>query len=262
MEHLDPELLSAYIDHELPAADIAAVERHLATCATCRAEYEELQGLSTLVRELPIYTPKRVIDVSGQPRGGSDTMAKIIAFSKPLAIAAVLLLVAFAGLRLLTDDEPDDAGDQISFSAVQPTEEGTEVAREASDQQAPEAPGAASDSDEEAGEAPPAAAPSDQQVEEAPADRAASDNETLGEAPPMGAMGAMPQGPPGTVVAAEPLPLASPTAVPTVAPTPEPESGADAGDSWLPVAIVAAAVVALAGAAGWYRFVRPRRRGT
>src|SRR5690625_130575 len=120
MAHLDPELLSAYIDHELPATDLAAVERHLADCGACRAEFDELIGISTLVRELPVYRTTRVVDVSGHPRGGSDTLARIIAFSKPLAIAALVLLVAFAGLRLLTDDDPDDGGDQISFSAVQP----------------------------------------------------------------------------------------------------------------------------------------------
>ncbi len=245
MEHLDPELLSAYIDHELPAADMAAVERHLAACDTCRAEYEELRGLSTLVRELPVYQPKRVIDVSAHPRGGSDTLAKIIAFSKPLAIAAVLLLVAFAGLRLLTDDEPDDGGDQISFSAVQPTEAGTEVAREASEDQAQDASFA-----------------------EAPAD-----SESMSEPPPpMGAMPARQSQTQATteVVASAPeqqeaeamsTPTPEPTAAATPAPAMEPEPVGE-GNRWLPVAIVAAAIVALAGGAGWYRFVRPRRHGT
>lgn len=262
MEHLDQELLSAYIDQELPAADMAAVEQHLAACDTCRAEYEELRALSTLVRELPIYEPKRVIDVSAHPRGGTDTMAKIIAFSKPLAIAAVVLLVAFAGLRLLNDDEPDDSGDQISFSAVQPTEPGTELPRGASEVQDQERPAGGASSDEAANEAPPPAAQSEQRVQEAPADSATSDDEVLGEAPPMGAMGAMPQGPPGTASVVSPGPVATPTAVPTVTPAPESESGADSGNGWLPVAIVAAAIIALAGTAGWYRFVRPRRRGT
>ena len=247
MEHLDPELLSAYIDHELPAADMAAVERHLAACETCRAEYEELRGLATLVRELPIYEPKRVIDVSAYPHGGSDTLAKIIAFSRPLAIAAVVLLVAFAGFRLLNDDKPDDAGDQISFSAVQPTEPGTEMAREASGEVAREAPGAVAPSDDRA-------------AAEAPADNALSESEVQGEAPPpMGAMGAM-QPAPATAIASDVEPMATATVVATV--TPAPEGGADAGSSWLPVAIVAAAIVALAGVAGWFRFVRSRRRGT
>lgn len=271
MDHLDTELLSAYIDHELSAADMAVVEQHLAACDACRAEYEELRGLSILVRELPVYEPKRVIDVSGHPRGGSDTLAKIIAFSKPLAIAAVVLLVAFAGFQLLTDDEPDDSGDQISFSAVQPTEPGTDAARETSEDQAQDAPGAAAPSDEEAREAPgdvsitdepveeafADGAPSDQQAQESEMDSAATESESFAEAPPMGAMGALPQGPAGTAIAAEP----APTTTPTLAPTPASEGGG-VGDAWLPVAIVAVAIVAIAGAAGWYRFVRPKRRGT
>lgn len=252
MAHLDPELLSAYIDHELPAADMAAVERHLAECAACRAEYDELRGLSTLVRELPVYLPKREVDVSGYPRGGSDTLARVIAFSKPLAIAAVVLLVAFAGLRLLTDDEPDDAGDQISFSAVQPTAVGTESDGAASEEQAANAPAAArSDS-----EAPQAAAP--------------SDGEVLGEAPPGAvatippALGAMPARvvetqPAPALITAEPTSTAAPE--PTAAPAPAETGGG--GDSWLPEAVVAIVVVALAGAAGWYRLVRsPARRRT
>lgn len=226
MAHLDPELLSAYIDHELPADDLAAVERHLADCGACRAEFEELRGISTLVRELPVYRPKRVVDVSGHPRGSSDTLARIIAFSKPLAIAALVLLVAFAGLRLLTDDEPDDGGDQISFSAVQPTEEGTDSEPGASQEQA-----------------------EDESFAEAP-----SDAEVEGEAPPMGAMPARQVEAPVTREAVVAAPEA--TAAPTPAPTP-----AGDGDSWLPVAIVATIVVAFAAVAGWYRFVRkPARR--
>jgi len=67
-----------------------------------------------------VYLPKRGRSTSAPyPRGGSDTLAKIVAFSRPLAIAAVILLIAFAGLRLITQMS-DDAKDnnQISFSAV------------------------------------------------------------------------------------------------------------------------------------------------
>jgi hypothetical protein len=265
MAHLDSELLSAYIDHELPAADVAAVERHLAECDDCRAEYNELRGLSTLVRELPVYLPKREIDVSDQPRGGSETLAKIIAFSKPLAIAAVVLLVAFAGLRLLTDDDTGDNGDQISFSAVQPTETGTELVREASEEEA---------AGESAAEAPPA----DDALGEAPPAEATMP-------PPMGAMPAMEQDTAPVMQDAAPEAASSiedaeveaesamvadePAATPaTTVATPEPAviataapTGDGGGSSWLPEAVVTAIVVAVAGAAGWYTFIRkPERR--
>jgi anti-sigma factor RsiW len=219
MAHLDPELLSAYIDHELPDADMAAVERHLAECDACRAEYEELRALSTLVRGLPVYLPRREVDLGATDTGRSETLAKIVAFSKPLAVAAVILLVAFAGLRLLsTMNEDAGDGDQISFSAVQPTPRGTEPAGGASEVQAAATSGGGA-------------------ADEAPA--------TDSEAPPLAAMPAM---------RAE-----TPAVIATV--VPEPAPAVHDGESWLPEVVVAAVVVLLAGAAGWYRFVRgPARR--
>jgi hypothetical protein len=246
MDHLDPELISAYIDEELAAADMAAVADHLASCDACRAEYEELRAISTLVHDLPVYLPRREVDLGATESGGSETLAKIIAFSKPLAIAAVILLVAFAGLRLLTDIGQDDSddGDQISFSAIQPTAtSGTESLERASDSSS-------------AGEAPAAAAPSDSEsdvMQEAPADSAA--------APPR--MGAMPstQGEAADMATAPatPSPTAAPaTPAPTVAAAESTPSTDD--DSWLAEGIVVAMVILAAGAAGWYRFVRPTRR--
>lgn len=123
MAHLDPERLSAYIDAELSPDDMQQVERHLAECETCRHEFEELRGISDMVRELPTYLPRRTIeiDASTLPRE-SGTLAQIVEFGKPLAVAALILLVAFAGLQLLVDNDDDgDSGEegQISFSAVQ-----------------------------------------------------------------------------------------------------------------------------------------------
>jgi hypothetical protein len=47
--HLDPDLLSAYLDRELPARERARVEDHLADCPGCRAR---LDGLDRAVRAL------------------------------------------------------------------------------------------------------------------------------------------------------------------------------------------------------------------
>lgn len=47
--HLDPDLLSAYLDRELPAREQARVEDHLADCPGCRAR---LDGLDRAVRAL------------------------------------------------------------------------------------------------------------------------------------------------------------------------------------------------------------------
>lgn len=45
------ELLSAYLDDELPVEERARVDRHLADCAACRNELESLWVLSTALRE-------------------------------------------------------------------------------------------------------------------------------------------------------------------------------------------------------------------
>jgi hypothetical protein len=47
------ESLSAYLDGALARADRDALERHLATCETCREELAELQRVRALLRALP-----------------------------------------------------------------------------------------------------------------------------------------------------------------------------------------------------------------
>ena len=49
-EHIK-EWLNAYFDGELPGARLRQVENHLAECQECRAELDELQELSALLRE-------------------------------------------------------------------------------------------------------------------------------------------------------------------------------------------------------------------
>jgi hypothetical protein len=51
------ELLSAFLDGELSAADRAAVEGHLRDCAACARELEELAAVDAFARELPVPAP-------------------------------------------------------------------------------------------------------------------------------------------------------------------------------------------------------------
>jgi hypothetical protein len=55
-EHLG-ELLSAQLDGELDGEEAAEVERHLATCAECRAELEATSAVRTAVRAAPAIDP-------------------------------------------------------------------------------------------------------------------------------------------------------------------------------------------------------------
>jgi len=48
------EWLNSYVDGELKDRQLRQVEEHLAECETCRAELVSLQGLSALLREVPV----------------------------------------------------------------------------------------------------------------------------------------------------------------------------------------------------------------
>ena len=47
------EWLNAYLDGELKGKRLHQVEEHLAECDACQAEFESLQGISSLLQEVP-----------------------------------------------------------------------------------------------------------------------------------------------------------------------------------------------------------------
>lgn len=57
MNHPEHERLHEFVEASLDAADTAVVESHLATCATCRVEVEELQSLFSGLSSLPYHAP-------------------------------------------------------------------------------------------------------------------------------------------------------------------------------------------------------------
>jgi negative regulator of sigma E activity len=145
MAHLETELLSAYIDAELSPGDMAQVEAHLAACQECRRAYDDVLGMATLVRELPVYVPRQRVVIEPDERNrDAGLVPTVLEFARPVALAAVIILIALAGLRLVsTDDDPDDAG-QIPFTERRELVDGTDPADEAS-QSVPVPEGAAPD---------------------------------------------------------------------------------------------------------------------
>lgn len=95
--------LSEYLDDELSAAERAALEGHLAECATCRALLVELGGVVAKAGALENRPPRDELWDGIAARIGSRTTVRRLergaprrlAFSMPqLAAAAVLLIVA------------------------------------------------------------------------------------------------------------------------------------------------------------------------
>ena len=95
--------LSEYLDDELPAAERAALESHLADCASCRAVLVELGAVVARAGALDDRPPREELWSGIAARIGAPVAARIggqvaarrrLALSMPqLATAAVLLLV-------------------------------------------------------------------------------------------------------------------------------------------------------------------------
>jgi Putative zinc-finger len=60
------EELSAFIDHELDAAEQARVAEHVAGCAACQARLDGLRQTAHAVRALPMETPPRTFTIPAQ----------------------------------------------------------------------------------------------------------------------------------------------------------------------------------------------------
>jgi len=99
--HLDDEMLSAYMDRALPASEMQRAQRHLAACAECRQRLESLQGVVQLLHALPaVEIPRsfvlRPADV--QPARPSA----VFVFLRAATVAvAMMLAVVLAGDLLL-----------------------------------------------------------------------------------------------------------------------------------------------------------------
>jgi len=95
------EMLSVYIDGELPSGDRARVEAHLAGCADCTWELETLHQTVDLVGQLPKVPVPRAFTIQEtlRPRrvGLFQTRWAYTYLKGATALAAVLLILVLAG---------------------------------------------------------------------------------------------------------------------------------------------------------------------
>lgn len=98
MEHKDfRDNLSAYLDGELPAGEKAALEGHLASCADCARELEELRSVSALVKKHAMEpVPHALKDAVLSGRPARPFYAAWLRPAGVLAAAAAALLVMLA----------------------------------------------------------------------------------------------------------------------------------------------------------------------
>lgn len=94
--------LDDFVDDTLSPADRSAIEAHLSTCASCRAEVEELRRLIAAAAALPrsITPPAEAWTTVARGIGGRSTAARgVRRFRRSwLAVAAVLVAMVSFGL--------------------------------------------------------------------------------------------------------------------------------------------------------------------
>ncbi|MDW8291006.1 MAG: zf-HC2 domain-containing protein [Armatimonadota bacterium] len=91
-------MLSCYIDRELPGVDMLHIQRHLDACPECRREYQTLLVVKRLLSEMPVVSPpdsleERLVEkVLRTPVPARSWMFPVLPRSllRPLAVAAAL----------------------------------------------------------------------------------------------------------------------------------------------------------------------------
>lgn len=121
MTHADCiEMLSAFLDGELPDRRRAEVEAHLAGCAPCREAGDDLRGLIAVAGELPPAPPERDLwpgiaarlgeaSAHGEERSVFGRRHLVLSWPQALAAAAAVAAVALAGSWWLSHPPAPDA---------------------------------------------------------------------------------------------------------------------------------------------------------
>ena len=104
--HLEYKQLEALVDGRLDAAEREICETHLGDCPPCREEYEDLLALAPDLRR-KVLAPRADIDWGGRRKPSFASRQRIVT---ALALAAALMLVAWAGYRRTMEPAPAPAG--------------------------------------------------------------------------------------------------------------------------------------------------------
>ncbi len=99
-----PEQISAALDGELTAREREELDDHLAGCPGCAALFDELAGQSRLLRDLDCEMPgdltDRILSRLPEPKPAPEKAGRVLPWRRWGALAACLVLAAWAGLSL------------------------------------------------------------------------------------------------------------------------------------------------------------------
>lgn len=137
-QHLDVDALSAYVDHQLTPAEMAAARAHLATCPACGRELAELRATVALLRELPQYLPRRSFQLGSEHArraargigfaGWFERLVPALPALRIATVAVAVLLVAVIAGDLVSNQGSDgglvlQTGDQPAAVVTAPADD-------------------------------------------------------------------------------------------------------------------------------------------
>lgn len=100
IEHVS-ELLSSYLDGQASLPERLTVEEHLAGCAACRSELENLRQLTGLLRRLPSWQPPRSFAIGPQAVRPAALRGTFSGYLRALSSVAAGLLVIVVSFSLI-----------------------------------------------------------------------------------------------------------------------------------------------------------------
>jgi anti-sigma factor RsiW len=114
--HRIGQQLSAYLDGELTADEMAEVRQHLEGCPACRADIEELQRMKRLLARLQPPEVPRTFEAELLARIDRRSLMGWLQWPRPaMALAAVALAVILVAVPLVRDHR-----DRLRASEVGP----------------------------------------------------------------------------------------------------------------------------------------------
>lgn len=102
MSHIDPELLSAYLDHELNSAELAQADGHLVSCSECAELLDSMKFATSAVRGLEepvmpeLHRKQLFKEINRARRAPANKWRALVAVGGTAAS-----VVAFAGLMMI-----------------------------------------------------------------------------------------------------------------------------------------------------------------
>jgi anti-sigma factor RsiW len=122
----EKNMLAAYLDDELIAADRARLEQHLRTCATCSAELTSMREAAGALRRFrdESLTAGQQRDLHRAIDSAAADDARLMRFVATVGVlAASILLVGLLWLRMLAAPQPPTQGDLVSAPHLEPWEQ-------------------------------------------------------------------------------------------------------------------------------------------